>query len=101
MVAKAEKNKLTKPAVKPAVKPAAKPGANAPKPQTGSNPAATPGSKYTVKKGDTLSAIASRSGVSLKDIRDANPKFAAQAKYKNGNMIFSGTTVAIPKKKAK
>jgi len=101
MVAKAEKNKLTKPAVKPAAKPGAKPGANAPKPQTGSNPAATPGSKYTVKKGDTLSAIASRSGVSLKDIRDANPKFTTQAKYKNGNMIFSGTTVAIPKKKAK
>ena len=97
MATKAEKNKLTKPAVKPA----AKPGANAPKPQTGSKPAATSGDKYIVKKGDTLSAIASRSGVSLKEIRDANPKFATQAKYKNGNMIFSGTSVAIPKKKAK
>lgn len=59
------------------------------------------GNKYTVKKGDTLSAIASRSGVSLKELRAANPKFTAQAKYKGGNTIFSGTTVAIPKKKAK
>lgn len=61
----------------------------------------TMGNKYTVKKGDTLSGIASRSGVSLKELRAANPKFETQAKYKKGNMIFSGTTVAIPKKKVK
>ena len=96
MAAKAEKNKLTKPAAKPAA--GNKPSVVV---KGGSTPSATPGNKYLVKKGDTLSAIASRSGVSLKDIRDANPKFAAQAKYKNGNMIFSGTSVTIPKKKAK
>ena len=101
LAAKAEKNKLTKPAAKPAAKSGAKPASNVPSNLTGLKPAVTSGNKYTVKKGDTLSAIASRSGVSLKDIRDANPKFAAQAKYKNGNMIFSGTSVTIPKKKAK
>jgi LysM repeat protein len=97
MAAKAEK----KSAAKPGVKTAANSTANTPK--SGGAPANAPasGSKYLVQKGDTLSAIASRSGVSLKDIRDANPKFATQAKYKNGNMIFSGTSVTIPKKKAK
>jgi LysM repeat protein len=96
MAAKAEKNKLTKPALKPEA--GKKPSVVV---KGGNTPSATSGNKYIVKKGDTLSAIASRSGVSLKDIRDANPKFAAQAKYKNGNMIFSGTSVTIPKKKAK
>ncbi len=64
----------------------------------GSTITATPGSTYTVKKGDTLSAIAKASGVSLAEIRKANKKFATNPKYKQGSMIWSGTKVNIPKK---
>lgn len=98
---KVEKKAANKPAVKPAAGKA--PVITTPGGQKvgGGTSKAAVGGKYTVKKGDTLSAIASRSGVSLSELRAANPKFAAQAKYKNGNMIFSGTKVSIPKKKAK
>ena len=65
----------------------------------GSTIKVTPGSSYTVKKGDTLSAIAKSAGVSLADLRAANKKFKTNPKYKQGSMIFSGTTVKIPKKK--
>ena len=99
--AEAKKPVLKKSTTKPNAKPAVitTPGGQK---VGGSTPAKAPiGNKYTVKKGDTLSAIASRSGVSLSELRAANPKFTTQAKYKGGNMIFSGTTVAIPKKKGK
>ena len=99
MLAKVQKNP----------KPSAKPGAvTSGSTNKGGNkggnasPSLTTGGAYRVKSGDTLSAIASRSGVSLKELRAANPKFTTQAKYKGGSMIFSGTTVSIPKaKKAK
>ncbi len=64
----------------------------------GSTIKATPGSTYTVKSGDTLSAIAKASGVSLSEIRKANKKFTTNPKYKQGSMIWSGTKVNIPKK---
>ena len=102
-LAKVQKKTANKPAAKPAPK-SATPVITTPGGQkVGGNASSSSvtGNKYTVKKGDTLSAIASRSGVSLKELRAANPKFTAQAKYKNGNTIFSGTTVSIPKKKAK
>lgn len=56
------------------------------------------GSTYTVKKGDTLSGIAKNAGVSLADIRKANPKLMTEKKYKQGSAIWSGTKVRIPKK---
>lgn len=59
----------------------------------------TSSSKYTVKKGDTLYGIAKTSGVSLKELRDANPDIMKKKKYKQGAMIWSGTKVNIPKKK--
>lgn len=65
----------------------------------GSTIKVTPGSTYRVQKGDTLSAIAKSAGVSLADLRAANKKFKTNAKYKQGSVIFSGTTVKIPKKK--
>ena len=55
-------------------------------------------SKYTVKKGDTFEGIAKNSGVSVKELRDANPYIMKKKKYKQGNMIWSGTKVNIPKK---
>ena len=54
--------------------------------------------KYTVQKGDTLSQIAKDAGISLKELKDLNPKFDSDAKYKNGNMIWSGTKVNLPGK---
>lgn len=56
------------------------------------------GSSYTVKKGDTLSGIAKNAGVSLADIRKANPQLMTNKKYKQGSAIWSGTKVRIPKK---
>ena len=86
MAAKAEKKKnLTKPSVKPAAT------ASTPKPSTGSKPAAISGSKYRVNAGDTLSGIASRAGVSLKDLRSANPQITDPRK------IYRNTGVVIPK----
>jgi hypothetical protein len=53
-------------------------------------------SQYTVKKGDTLSGIAAANNMSLADIRKANPQMTAPgSKYKNGNMIWSGTNVNL------
>jgi len=48
------------------------------------------GSNYTVRSGDTLSAIASRNGVSLSALLAANPQI------KNANLIYPGQTVHIP-----
>lgn len=52
-------------------------------------------SKYTVKPGDTLSAIAKAQGTTLAQILKDNPKFTEVDKYKGGNMIWAGTTVNI------
>jgi LysM repeat protein len=58
----------------------------------GSNaPATTSGNKYRVNAGDTLSGIASRAGVSLKDLRSANPQITDPRK------IYRNTGVVIPK----
>ena len=65
----------------------------------GTKPSTTPGGTYVVKRGDTLSGIAKSAGVSLAEIRAANKKFAKNPKYKQGSMIWAGTTVKIPKKK--
>jgi LysM repeat protein len=55
--------------------------------------------KYTVKKGDTFSGIAKTAGLSLSELRAANPDIMKKKKYKQGSMIWSGTKVNIPKKK--
>ena len=55
-------------------------------------------SRYTVKKGDTFSGIAKTAGLSLSELRAANPNIMKNKKYKQGSMIWSGTKVNIPKK---
>jgi LysM repeat protein len=55
----------------------------------------TSSTKYVVKPGDTLSAIAKANDISLKKLLADNPKFTEVDKYKGGNMIWSGTTVNI------
>ena len=57
------------------------------------------GSTYTVKKGDTLSGIAKANNTTLAAIREANPVLMKKKKYQQGNIIFSGTKVKLPKKK--
>jgi tyrosinase len=54
----------------------------------GSAPAAGP--RYVVHSGDSLSAIATRFGVSLGALKSANPQIA------NPNQIFPGQVIAIP-----
>jgi hypothetical protein len=51
-----------------------------------------------VERGDTLSSIAKENKTTVAAILKANPKFTEQAKYKDGNMIWAGTTVKIPPK---
>lgn len=47
--------------------------------------------RYTIKRGDTLSAIASRYGVTISAL-------AAQNKIKDVNRITAGATITIPEK---
>lgn len=70
------------------------PGDNKPTPG-GEKPGGTaqPGSSggnYTVRSGDTLSAIAARNGVSLSSLIAANPQIS------NPNLIYPGQTVHLP-----
>ena len=51
-------------------------------------------SSYTIKRGDTLSQIAKKKGVSLKSLMDANKGI------KNANKINSGQKIKIPTSKA-
>lgn len=62
---------------------------------TSSTPVSTPGyctgvSTYTVKSGDTLSAIAKAEGVSLAQLEAANTQI------KNPNVIYPGESVNVP-----
>jgi hypothetical protein len=68
------------------------------KAMSGSGNAAVPNraTPYTVKSGDTLSGIAAANKTTVDALRKANPKFMEQgSKYKNGNMIWSGTKVNL------
>lgn len=62
----------------------------------GTNPVVAAATKVIVKAGDTLTKIAKANDTTLAAILAANPKFTEDAKYKGGNMIWSGTTVKIP-----
>lgn len=60
--------------------------------KTGTTPTkTTSGNKYRVVTGDTLSGIAARAGVSLADLRSANPQI------KDPRKIYRNTGVVIPK----
>jgi LysM repeat protein len=49
----------------------------------------------TVKAGDTLSAIASRYGISMATLKKLNPTYWTNPKYKSGNLIWSGDKVKV------
>jgi LysM repeat protein len=55
-------------------------------------------SREIKKTGDTLSEIAAANGLTLKQILAANPKLKEDEKYDDGNMIWAGTKINIPKK---
>lgn len=50
---------------------------------------------YTIRQGDTLSSIAKRHGITMAQLREWNPVFWTDPKYKNGNMIWSGGRVNV------
>jgi membrane-bound lytic murein transglycosylase D len=55
---------------------------------------ATPKTKtYTVKKGDTLSGIAKKLGISMATLKKLNPVYWTNPKYDHGNKIWSGDKV--------
>lgn len=77
----------------PAPNPAPKPPAPKPKPKP---PAKPPVHKtITVKKGDTLSAIASKNHISMATLKKLNPVYWTNKKYKNGNLIWAGDKVKV------
>ena len=59
-------------------------------PGAASGASASAGAAVTVQHGDTLSAIASRNGVSLSSLIAANPQIA------NPNLIYPGDTITVP-----
>lgn len=73
------------PALQPASTPAAPAAPAAPAPA----PAAPPSGAYTIKAGDTLSAIASRHGVKLSELLSAN-------QLSMTTLIFPGNKLVIP-----
>lgn len=62
-----------------------------PKTENNSTSSSTSGGRYRVEKGDTLSGIAKKAGVSLAELKAVNPKASSQ-KY-----IFRNTPVNMPK----
>lgn len=51
---------------------------------------------YTVKTGDSLSAIAKRNGTTVAELLRLNPKLSSDPKYKDGKVIFNGTKITLP-----
>lgn len=62
----------------------------------GTHKAPVAGSKYTVARGDTLSQIAAKYGVSVKDLRKAN-SLTSNYLYAGMKLVVPGNTVVTPK----
>ncbi|QNE14237.1 lytic transglycosylase domain-containing protein [Pseudarthrobacter sp. NBSH8] len=56
-------------------------------------PAPAPGGSYTIKAGDTLSAIASRHGVKLSDILAANQLSMSTVIYPGNKLVIPGASI--------
>ncbi|WP_457966723.1 LysM peptidoglycan-binding domain-containing protein [Arthrobacter sp. D1-29] len=78
------------PAPASAPQPAAAPAAPAPAPAPASAPVSAPAGSYTVKAGDTLSAIASRHGVKLSDVLSANQLSMTSVIYPGNKLVIPG-----------
>jgi len=66
-----------------------------PAPTPAPTPVSTGLQTYTVQKGDTFSGIAAKFGVSLTDLKNANPQLE---RGQNWNLIYPGDIVYIPAK---
>lgn len=55
--------------------------------------ASQPAVKYTVKPGDTVSAIAAKNNMTTKELLAINPQLTSNPKYQGGSMIWSGTKI--------
>ncbi|MET3204232.1 LysM repeat protein [Arthrobacter sp. UYEF6] len=73
-----------------AVQPTSAPAAPAP---VAPAPAPAPGGSYTIKAGDTLSAIASRHGVKLADILAANKLSMTTVIYPGNKLVIPGASI--------
>ena len=51
---------------------------------------------HYVERGETLSGIADKAGISLQELKDLNPKFESDPKYNGGSTIFKDTRVNLP-----
>lgn len=77
----------------PALQPSSAPAAPAPAPAPAAAPAAAPGGSYTIKAGDTLSAIASRHGVKLSNILAANQLSMTTVIYPGNKLVIPGASI--------
>jgi len=76
------------PAPSPTLQPASAPAAPAP-----AAPAPAPAGSYTVKAGDTLSAIASKHGVKLSELLSANQLNLSSIIYPGNKLVIPGAAV--------
>lgn len=82
------------PAPQPTAAPAAPaPAAPAPAAPSAPAPSAAPGGSYTIKAGDTLSAIASKHGVKLSDILSANRLSMTSVIYPGNKLVIPGASI--------
>lgn len=80
----------------PAPKPTPTPSKPKPTPKPLPKPPPAAAKKYvTIKRGDTLSGIAKKAGISMSSLKKLNPTFWTNPKYKQGNMIWSGGKVRV------
>ena len=77
----------------PALQPASAPAAPAPAAPAPAAPAPAPAGSYTIKAGDTLSAIASRHGVKLSDVLAANQLSMTSIIYPGNKLVIPGASV--------
>lgn len=66
-----------------------------PKPATKTPLPATIHKTVTIKRGDTLSGIAKKAGISMARLKALNPNFWTNKKYDNGNKIWAGGKVKV------
>lgn len=84
-----DKPPLRPPAPKPPAPPS-KPSAKPSTPPKQSKPASV-----TVKRGDTLSGIAKKYGISMATLKKLNPVYWRDKKYRNGDLIWAGDKVRL------
>jgi|CXWL01.1.fsa_nt_gi LysM repeat protein len=73
-------------------------GKNKPSKRAVKHPELSPAAKVVVGKGDSLGVLAKKHGVSVKELKAANPGLAT-AKRHGGNLLLLGDEVVLPSRK--